>query len=321
MIFSEQPKAQVSSLGETKLIEHIREWLGDASPHYPHGMGDDCAVLPLTSAQQIITTDSLTYGQHVDSKVSAKNAGAKLIKRNLSDIAAMGGTPKHAVLALLCGPDVSIDWLQEFFIGVRETCLKYSLQLVGGDISSLPKGNFSSVLTLVGQTENPKLRKSAKVGDLLYVTGTLGGSILQKHYAFTPRLAEGQWIATHPACTALMDLTDGLGKDLNALLPQDSSALIELAQLPISEDAYTLSKQSGHPPERHAFCDGEDYELLLSVDAYSAADFESAWQQQFPKLELTRIGTINEAQRKGRMIDAQSNTALEWQHGFEHLSE
>lgn len=319
-IFTKQPKAQVASLGETKLIEQIREWLGEVSPPYPHGMGDDCAVVEPGSSRQIITVDSLTYGQHVDAKVGAKDAGAKLIKRNLSDIAAMGGTPGHAVLALLCSPDVSIEWLQDFFTGIRESCLDYSLQIVGGDISSLPHGNFSSVLTLVGQTEHPKLRKSAKVGDLLYVTGRLGGSILQKHYAFTPRLAEGQWIAAQSACTALMDLTDGLGKDLPALLPKDSSALIEVHQLPISEDAHTLSAQSGQSPEQHAICDGEDYELLLSVDANAAAEFETAWQQQFPALELTCIGTITEEDSQGRMIDASTKTALEWQQGFEHLS-
>ena len=163
-----QPEAPFLPI-ESKLIDYIRDWLSEVSPPYPLGMGDDCAVLPASSYQHIITTDSLSYGQHIDETVSPKDAGAKLIKRNLSDIAAMGGTADHAVLALLCGPDVSIDWLQEFFGGIRETCQTYSLKLVGGDISALPPGQFSSVLTLVGHSPHPKLRKSARIGDLLYV--------------------------------------------------------------------------------------------------------------------------------------------------------
>jgi len=318
-VFSHIHSQQVSSLGEIELIERIATWLGEATPSYPSGMGDDCAVLSACTENAIITTDSLTYGQHVDQSVSAKDAGAKLIKRNLSDIAAMGGIPDHAVLALLCSPDVSIEWLQDFFAGVRETCLTHSLKIVGGDVSSLSEGNFSAVLTLLGHCERPKLRKSAKIGDRIYVTGTLGGSILKKHYAFTPRLEEGRWIAAHPACTSLMDLTDGLGKDLNSILPPNTSASLQLKQVPISEDADALAKQSGKPPMQHAFCDGEDYELLLSVDANKAADFESAWQQRFPDLELTCVGSITKAHAAGRMLDSGSKTALEWQHGFEHL--
>ena len=116
-----------------------------------------------------------------------------------------------------------------------------------------------------------------------------------------------------------MDLTDGLGKDLHALLPDNSSAMIKLGQLPISEDAHRLAGQSGKTPAEHAFCDGEDYELLLSVDAQSAAEFEAAWQQLFPDLELSQIGSIIDAHSAGRLIQSESNTALEWQYGYEHL--
>ena len=311
----------IASLGEVALIEKIGEWLGPVNPPAPAGIGDDCAVLePPVGAKQIITTDSVSYGQHFDDSISAENAGAKLIKRNLSDIAAMGGTPGPAVLALLCGPDVSIQWMAGFFKGVRVECERHNVHLVGGDVSSLPEGNFSAVLTLTGSAPAPKLRHSAQLGDHIYVTGTLGGSILQKHYAFEPRLSEGQWLAAHPACHAMMDLTDGLAKDLQSILHADSSASLHLDAIPISTAAQQYAQSSGRSVLEHAFCDGEDYELLFTLNAdENLKTFEADWAKQFPDIELSCIGRIQEASPKGPFIDARTNTALPWTHGFEHL--
>jgi thiamine-monophosphate kinase len=311
----------IAHLGEVALIEKIGEWLGPVNPPAPAGIGDDCAVLePPVGAKQIITTDSVSYGQHFDDSISAENAGAKLIKRNLSDIAAMGGTPGPAVLALLCGPDVSIQWMEGFFKGVRVECERHNVHLVGGDVSSLPEGNFSAVLTLTGSAPAPKLRHSAQLGDHSYVTGTLGGSILQKHYAFEPRLSEGQWLAAHPACHAMMDLTDGLAKDLQSILHADSSASLHLDAIPISTAAQQYAQSSGRSVLEHAFCDGEDYELLFTLNAdENLKTFEADWAKQFPDIELSCIGRIQEASPKGPFIDAQTNTALPWTHGFEHL--
>ena len=321
-MFTQKTDAQIGALGEVSLIDKINVWLGSVCPAYPEGMGDDCAVVtPSSNHQQIITTDSLTFGQHFDASVSAENAGAKLIKRNLSDIAAMGGTPDHAVLALLCGSNLAIDWLEDFFAGIRKSCEDASIKLVGGDVSSLAPGQFSAVLTLVGHVQETKLRHGASIGDSIYVTGSLGGSILNKHYTFTPRLAEGQWLAKQPCCTALMDLTDGLAKDLKALLPDEASAQIDLTTIPIAVDARTLAETSQRPLLEHAFCDGEDYELLFTVSAATPpADFERAWQQTFPDLRLSGIGQIvGSSASSPLLIDAATNEALPWTEGFEHL--
>jgi thiamine-monophosphate kinase len=319
--FTSNPADSVAHLGEVSLIEQIGSWLGPISPAAPHGIGDDCAVLkPVTNGQQILTVDSVSFGQHFDASVSPEDAGAKLIKRNLSDIAAMGGTPGPAVLALLCGPDLSVCWLQGFFRGIRQCCEHYKVELVGGDISSLANGNFSAVLTLTGHTHSPKLRSTAKCGDHIYVTGTLGGSILGKHYHFKPRLAEGQWLANSLHCSAQMDLTDGLAKDLKSLLPTESHAALDLDCTPIAAAAQTLSSTSGRSALEHAYCDGEDYELIFTLDAQvNRHAFETQWAEQFPQTELQRIGTIRSSADAGQLIDAQTNTALPWTHGFEHL--
>jgi thiamine-monophosphate kinase len=313
----------ISSVGERQLIEYLREWLGPIAPPSPAGMGDDCAVLraPSCAQTQLLTTDSLTYGQHFDDTASPREAGAKLIKRNLSDIAAMGGQPGPALLNLLCGPDLAIEWLQHFVTGIRECCEQYSVAIVGGDISQLAAGHFTAALTLSGYIEGqPALRSTAAIGDAIYVTGTLGGSIRGKHLHFAPRMQEGQWLAAHQACSAMMDLTDGLGKDLAALMPAGSSAAINLQQLPISADAHACASTDGASPEAHAFCDGEDYELLFTVaEGTKQAVFASEWSARFPNLKLSRIGSLVAAHPAGCYIDAVNGDALPWHSGFEHF--
>lgn len=320
-MFSTDLQHTVASIQEKALIGVIKEWLGPISPPCPHGIGDDCAVIEPQLKRQIITVDALTYGSHFDHSVSAQQAGAKLIKRNLSDIAAMGGNPEHAVLALLCGSDLKTEWLKSFFTGIRSSCEAHTLQIVGGDISSLPKGQFSAVLTVVGTIESTKLRNGAGLGDQIYVTGDLGGSILQKHYTFTPRLAEGKWLAQHESCTALMDITDGLAKDLQSILPKHSNASIKVHSIPLANDAHTIAQGSGQSPLKHAFCDGEDYELLFTIrhDTHSS-DFEAAWASAFPKLKLSHIGQITPSDNSSSIyIDSTTNEALPWTDGFEHL--
>ncbi|MGC6424121.1 MAG: thiamine-phosphate kinase [Lentimonas sp.] len=321
MPFTEIPTEQVQNIGEIQLIRLIKKWLGSVNPPAPNGMGDDCAITEAGQTRQIITTDTLSYGQHFDSTVSARDAGSKLIKRNLSDIAAMGGHPQHAVLALLCGADTSIDWLESFFKGIRESAQHYDLKIVGGDVSALETRQFSAVVTLVGLIEQTKLRTGASIGDAIYVTGSLGGSILGKHYHFKPRLGEGQWLVQQSDCTALMDLTDGLAKDLTHLLPESSAAAIALNQVPVSNDARLLAEQTGCDPFEHVFCDGEDYELLFTASKdCDLSAFERAWAQTFPQLQLSRIGTIIATDLPNTpLLDAVSNEAFPWSQGFQHL--
>jgi len=321
-MFSPTRESSVCSLGESRLIRHIEKWLGRASPEAPAGMGDDCAVIEVfADKRQLLTTDSLTYGQHFNDAIGPVEAGAKLIKRNLSDIAAMGGQPGPALLNLLMGPDLSINWLESFVSGIRECSLQYDLPIVGGDVSQLANGHFTAALTLSGWIDtDPKLRSGSRIGDAIYLTGSLGGSIIQKHYAFEPRLREGQWLARQKAVTAMMDLTDGLGKDLDALLPASASAAIDLARLPVSEDAVICAKADGKSAQAHAFCDGEDYELLFTVNNSTAKTaFEKEWKARFAELKLSCIGQIVEKNPAGRYIEVETNQALPWSHGFEHF--
>src|SRR5882757_5125457 len=201
----------VAAHGERKLIAGIRQWLGRASPAAPFGIGDDCAVIPPTKRHQLVTTDPVIWGQHFDATVPARAAGAKLLKRNLSDIAAMGGRPVAAVVSLALAPDTSVTWLRDFYRGLAADALQYRVKIVGGDITQGPKGFFGAFLTLHGESTGRRVvtRGSALPGDRIYVTGALGGSLLGHHYKFTPRLAEGAWLARRKEVCAMMDLSDG----------------------------------------------------------------------------------------------------------------
>ena len=317
----EKPGLQISALGEVSLIHQINLWLGEVSPNAPYGMGDDCAVLtPPKNSYSIITTDALTWGKHFDDSVSAEQAGSKLIKRNLSDIAAMGGKPESAVLALLCGPDLSQEWLKAFFAGIKQTCLEYDVRLVGGDVSSIASQQFSSVLTLTGSCLQPVLRGQTQVGDYICVTGSLGGSLREKHYAFKPRLAEGAWLAKSGFCSAMMDITDGLAKDLPSLLSDETAAALNLDAIPLSDCAMELADALNTDPIASAFVDGEDYELLVTIRKdCDIEQLKADWCARFPDVSLSWIGRVIERDGDMRLFDQATKQVLPWSQGFEHL--
>lgn len=313
--FTSSRSQSVLARGERRLIADIRRWLGRASPAAPYGIGDDCAVLRPSKHPQLITTDPVIHGQHFDASMPARTAGAKLLKRNLSDIAAMGGRPVAAVVSLALGPDTSIAWLRDFYRGLAACALKYRVNIVGGDITQGPGGFFGAFLTLHGATTGRRVvtRCGAREGDAIYVTGTLGGSGLGHHHTFTPRLTEGAWLAGRPEVRAMMDVSDGLAKDLASLTPRGLTPALDAAAIPISAAARRLARTTQRTPLHHALGDGEDYELLIAVRP-GAAGFERAWRSRYPNVKLSCLGHFVAA---GRLPAAALR--LSEYHGYEHL--
>lgn len=293
--FATDPRQAISTLGESALIEKLRQWLEDATPPSPHGMGDDCAVLPPPTehCQQLVTADPIIYGRHFDDALSPQQCAAKLLRRNLSDIAAMGGRPRHAVLSLALAPTVSIPWMESFYTAIGQEARCHQLTIVGGDVSSAD--NFlGAFLTLYGETlphTGPLLRKLAQDGSPVFVTGALGGTRIQKHWSFTPRLAEGQWLATRGDCLSCSDLSDGLGKDYANILPSALACEIDCERLPIADDARLTAERSGLSPLYHAFNDGEDFELIFALAPGADLNaFKREWTASFAT-PLRQIGT------------------------------
>jgi len=313
--FTKRFADSVSALGETRLIDCIRHWLGDVSPPAPRGIGDDCAVLPPHRHQQLITTDPVIYGRHFDDALPPRVVGAMLLKRNLSDLAAMGARPTAAVIALALEPRVSTRWLELFYRGLAAAARRFKVPVIGGDVAQ-GDGFLGAFLTLVGEAVGPRIvpRAGARSGDWIYVTGTLGGSRLGHHWRFAPRLAEGAWLARRREVRAMMDVSDGLAKDLHALTPSGARPALQAAAIPVSRDAHRYARRTGRTPLHHALSDGEDYELVFAVAGRaSRGALERAWQRAFPHVRLTCIGRFVPA---GKF----PSDALHFEayHGYEH---
>lgn len=322
--FTANSENSVGTLGEVGIIGLARAALKKNSPPAPRGIGDDCAVLPAvpeyfsaevaeTPPQRLVTTDSVIFSKHFDESVSPENVGKKLIRRNVSDIAAMGGTPADAVLAFVMSEDVSVAWLKCFLQGIAAACGECDVELSGGDVASAPGKNFfSATLSLTGFATSPLLRTGARIGDFLYITGTLGGSILKKHFDFRPRIAEGKFLASLASETvrSCIDVTDGLLKDHLALLPAGTHAEFDFDALPVSGDAQTL----GGDLIRRVFCDGEDYELLFAIAEAQANDFEKIWRERFPVTPISRIAKIKAGTENPKLAER-----LPAAHAYEHF--
>ncbi len=284
----------VAKLTEEELIRRVVQSLAEAAPAFPEGPGGDCAHLPTTGGRSIraSTIDSVILGRHFDAACDGIRAGAKLVNRNLSDLAAAGAVPSDALLSLVIGADVDASWLTDFAHGAGRAAAKAGLRIVGGDICRGPNGAFIGTLAVQGFAHRILTRKMCAAGDVLFVTGQLGGSLYGKHLDFSPRLAEGEWLCSHGEVTACTDLSDGLAKDLPGLLGTKFDGRISVAHLPIADAAAVLAKSDGKPTLEHALQDGEDYELLFSVSADRADLIEAHFRKAFPKTPLTRIGVV-----------------------------
>ncbi|HUR58562.1 MAG TPA: thiamine-phosphate kinase, partial [Opitutaceae bacterium] len=257
---------------------------------------------------QLITVDPVIHGRHFDHTVPPGDVGAKLLKRNLSDLAAMGGKATAAVLALTLDARVSRRWVEQFYRGLARAARRYRVSIVGGDVAQAD-GVLAASLTLLGEATGPRIltRTGARGGDWIYVTGALGGSLRTgHHFRFVPRLAEGAWLARRAEVRAMMDVSDGLAKDLHALTPRGALPALDGARVPCR----------GRADLRAALTDGEDYELVFAVRAGESGReaFERAWRRAFPRTRLSAIGRFVRTAKMPR--DA---VRLADYHGYEHL--
>jgi thiamine-monophosphate kinase len=257
--------ARSAKLTEEEIIRRVVQSLAEAAPAFPEGPGGDCAHLPTTGGRAIraSTIDSVILGRHFDAACDGIRAGAKLVNRNLSDLAAAGAVPSDALLSLVIGPDVDATWLTDFAHGAGRAAAKAGLRIVGGDVCRGAHGSFLATLAVQGFAHRILTRKTCSVGDVLFVTGQLGGSLYGKHLDFTPRLAEGEWLCGHGEVTACTDLSDGLAKDLPGLPgPEVRRAHRRVGPASLTRPG-PLAKSDGKPALEHALQDGEDFKPAL----------------------------------------------------------
>lgn len=254
------------------------------------GIGDDTAVLQIGQHRLLWTTDMLIEGVHFRLDwLDAYQIGWKSLAVNLSDIAAMGGTPLAALLSLSLPPERTGEWLDRFIEGFLACARTYETQLIGGDTNraAYAEGPLVIDVSLLGVVDgSPALRQGGQPGDWLLVTGSLGGSraglmrlmhgdrtdadALQAHGMPVPRLREGQRLREH-GVHAMIDLSDGLASDLPKLARASRcGARVLSAQLPIHPAAMRWCKRTGTDPMLFALAGGEDYELLIAATPETA---------------------------------------------------
>ncbi len=228
------------------------------------------------------------------------------MNRNLSDCAAMGCLPTAAVTTAALPKGVGLEYAKELYLGLREAADVFDCAIVGGDTGSWD-GKLVLTVTILGRSAgvNPITRKGAKVSDDIYVTGPLGGSILGRHMTFEPRVALGRRLAETGRIAAMIDVSDGLSRDLRHICRQSGvGALLNSKLIPIHPDAIMLSDRDGRSALDHALNDGEDHELLFSGRLEGLG------------LPVTRIGRVTE--QSGIYLEVDGKVELLEAKGWEH---
>lgn len=316
---SQQPSERMSH-GEFGLIEWIRDRVRPGRSTLI-GIGDDCAMVHLgRESRLLITTDMLMDGRHFRlDEQSPEQAGYKAIAVNVSDIAAMAGKPVAAVVSVALPKSKAKSLAQSFHFGVTEAAGRFDVDIVGGDTNAWD-GAFVVSVTMIGVPvgRGPVPRSGARVGDAIYVTGPLGGSILGRHLRPEPRVAEAIALNASAEVHAMIDISDGLASDLGHILKESGElgALLQEEAIPIHPDAIRLSENGGRSPLSHALGDGEDFELCLCV----APEVESLWRTEPPgDFPLHWIGRVTE--QPGIRIEARDGAVEEVRiRGFDHLA-
>ena len=282
-------------MGEFPLIQRLTKGL-PGGPPVIKGVGDDCAVLESRPGRyQLFTTDMVIQGIHFEKdKIPLRRIGHKALARNISDIAAMGGYPTYALVALSVPRNEPLRSVQEIYTGLKACAKKADVLIVGGDTGC--DRSIHVTVSLLGEVEkqNLVLRSGARPGDSLFVTGALGGSIRRKHYMFEPRLPESRFLARHFPVRAMIDVSDGLAQDLAHILKASSAGcVLNSENVPLSRDARALSQGSRDRALDRALYDGEDFELLFTLAPRHEARLERRWKELF-RTRLTKIGTVTQ---------------------------
>ena len=269
---------------EDDLLNLIRKELPLDDASIIVGSGDDCAVVQMEQKNLVLKTDATIEDIHFTAQDDLSNVGWKALCRPISDFAAMGAIPQHALITV-AAPS---SWQQENWLqlarGFGKAARTFGIIIVGGEMARSPGPLFLSVMLTGSAGPWSSLRSYARTDDLICVTGELGGSLKSgRHLNFTPRLTEGQWLAKQRDVHAMMDLSDGLGSDLPRLArASDCSFILEKEKIPC---------HAGCSVEQ-ALSDGEDYELLFTTPPATWPDLQKKWNQQFPTAPLTCIGKI-----------------------------
>ncbi|MEE9225594.1 MAG: thiamine-phosphate kinase [Bacteroidota bacterium] len=349
------PFTEIAQVGERGLIEMIGSLVelepedSSLSEGLIKGISDDTAVYrPTPGSVQLFTTDTMVEGVDFDlTYTSFKHLGWKAMISSMSDIGAMGGRPRYAVVAIAVPRKISVEMVREVYEGAVAACREYRCLIVGGDTSA-SVGNVSINVAMVGEAEEAHVcyRSGAKIGDLICVTGDLGASqaglkvllkekerflksgngggfqpnllpykeAIEKHFMPRPRVMTAEMILQRTAIHAMIDISDGLASDLRQICARSRvGAEIEQRNIPIASTARKVAQEFSESPIDYALYGGEEYELLFTLS-----------QEQYQKLEglgspISVIGSIVQQSKGVEMVAENADrVALPW-GGWDHF--
>lgn len=333
---------QVAELGEIGLVELLRGMARQADETIQIGIGDDCAVIRRPGKNAwLITTDCLVEDVHFRAGfLTLEELGAKAVAVNVSDIAAMGGLPRFALVTIALPASTPVADVEALYRGIRRSSELYNISVIGGDTTRAPQMLLSIVL--IGEQDEDRVmaRSGASPGEAVCVTGTLGDAafglilmeegvrdegasadiqwLLHRHVAPRPRVLIGRRIAEAGLASAMIDVSDGLATDIKHLCTASGvGARIDLALLPCSSPLKELASTRGLDPLQVALTGGEDYELLFTVPAEKLEALEHEARSSGPR--ISRIGTTTDATEGVVLVEPDGLARPLSEKGFNHF--
>ncbi|MEG6586828.1 thiamine-phosphate kinase [Dendrosporobacter sp. 1207_IL3150] len=328
---------ELKQLGEFGLIDLLKENTIIDPASVILGIGDDAAVLLPTPRQlQLLSTDMLVENVHFDLNTTTPyQLGYKAIAVNLSDIAAMGGAPKHLVISIAIPNTISADFVLNLYKGMKEICRQFKVNIVGGDTVASKNGLVINV-AVIGEVEPAQLqrRSGARPGDFVVVTGMLGNSaagldlltkgnweeldfawpLVTSHLTPKPQVCAGRVIAAYS--NSMDDISDGLASEANEIAKASNVGLRLFSQkIPIATEVYQAAGFLKRPELDYALYGGEDYQLIFTIDPdkYSLLPLEEIGET------LTIIGDVIDGSAKVELVESSGKVVQLEARGYNHF--
>jgi len=302
----------LKKIKEVSLIERFSKVLKPSGPSVIVSIGDDAAVVRGAKGfYRLYTVDMLVEGTHFKKGESYELVGYKALAVSISDIAAMGGEPQYALLSVGLPEKNALVVAKKLFKGIASCARKFNVDVIGGDTNRSDKLVIDCFVVGTVEERNLVLRSGAKPGDHIFVSGPLGGSILGKHLTFEPRLKEARFLVNNLKVTSMIDLSDGLGIDLNRVSSASGLGAV------IFEDK--IPKAKGVTKIKNALFDGEDFELLFTLSQRDSFRLLRMMKKNKNAMPFYQIGRMTDLFDGVRMMTRHGKVEEVGCDGFKHF--